>query len=348
MPKRTERPRPARLRDVADRAGVSPGLASRVLNDDRTVRLRPDTKEAVIRAAAELNYVPNSAARSLRYARTSTLGMVIESVTSPMYDGIIHGAQEAAAARGYFMLMIDAHEVERRPGLFAELVAARRIDGLLLQGGFDEAPPPALDRLAGVPTVLLNARGTGEAPGIVLQDEEAAELATLHLIELGHRELLFVGASGGETTRRREQGFRTAATTGGAVHVTTLAAGWSAQSCHDAVVDHLAAGQQPTGVVAVNAETAVGLCSALAEMGLSVPEDVSIVAIHDSWFADHLLPPLTTVRLPMRQLGHRAVERLMDQMTSPTGDDLTISEPAPELIIRSSTSRPPRPGRARR
>ncbi|SDS57428.1 LacI family DNA-binding transcriptional regulator [Microlunatus soli] len=342
MATRSDRSTPARLRDVAQRAGVSPGLASRVLNNDASVRLRPETKQAVITAAAELDYVPNSAARSLRYARTSTLGMVIESVTSPMYDGIVHGAQEAAATHGFFILMIDAHEVERRPALFAELIAARRIDGLLLQGGFDASTPIPLDRISAIPAVLLNAHGVGSIPGAVLQDEEAADLATRHLLDLGHRDLLFVGSPQGSTSERRRHGFDRAVERHPDATGRMLAAGWSAERCHDAVVEHLATGARPSGIIAVNAETAVGVLSAVHESGLSVPDDLSVVAIHDSWFTEHLRPPLTTVALPMRKLGALAVERLLEQMREPHENDLVITDPAPSLTVRSSTGQPPR------
>src|SRR5690606_6807856 len=105
--------RAARLSDVAARAGVSPGLVSRLLNNDQSLTVRPETREAVLAAVRELDYVPNSSAASLRRSRTDAIALVLDRVTSPVFADVVHGAEEAAAEHGYGLLMADAEEAEK-------------------------------------------------------------------------------------------------------------------------------------------------------------------------------------------------------------------------------------------
>lgn len=308
-----------------------------MLNDDPTVRVKEETRALVRSAATELGYVPNSSARALRKAQSKTLGLVLNSAASSMYVDVVNAAQREAAAHGYFLLLIDADEVVTDPRLFREVIVARRVDGLLLQGGFGgiaDALVPYADLL---PSVFFNSSGTENSPGVRLQDVAAATLATEHLLALGHERIAFVSGLEGETSDSRAAGFSAAKSPTGAFSPETIEAGWSADDCHDAVLRYLESGGDATAYVVVNALAATGVLSALRVAGRSVPSDASVIAIHDPWFARHFNPPLTTVRLPLAELGSISVRTLIQKIESSATGDIILDQ-EPELVFRESTA----------
>ncbi len=294
-----------------------------------------------MQAVDELGYVPHASARALRKARAGALGLVLTDVTSPMFTDMVAGAQRAAMAAGYVLVLIDADEVEGESSLFTELISSSRLDGLLLQGGYGTAAEQLLTYSAQAPSVIVNAPGAPGVPSVQLQDEEATRMATHHLRDRGHEDIVFVSGPVGTTSQRRAEAFTSAVgLTGRDAEVTVVAGGWSAGESHDAVTRYLSAHECPTGFVVVNSGAAVGVLSALNRKGNRVPEDASVIAIHDTWFAPHLTPALSTVRLPLRNLGRVAVERLASSIGGEDVDDIVITDPGPELVLRDSTGAP--------
>lgn len=331
---------PSTLADVAARAGVSRGLVSRILNQDQTLTVREETRRAVLDAVAALDYVPSSAARALRTSRTGTLALVVNGLASPIYEPMIDAAQREAASRGYLLVLIDAEEAEGDAEVFRSVIASRRVDGLLVQGGYGEAAKGLLPATKLLPSVIVNAPGTRTAPGVQLEDEKAARLATRHLIDLGHRDVAFVTGLSGITSDRRQRAFQSEMRDAGLTvpRHRVVRGGWSADDCHDAVRAYFGEGRQATGFVVVNTGSAVGVVSALHAEGLDIPREVSVVGIHDTWFAPHLTPALTTVRLPLAELGRRGVAHLINKITAGVDDEVVITDPAPELIMRASSA----------
>ena len=345
MPRRAgdEPARPARIADVAALAGVSPSLVSRLLNGDSRLQIRDDTRRSIEQAVRDLGYVANSTAKALRGARTGTLGLVLEHVTSPMFTEIVHGAQRAASEAGVVLLLIDAADARVGSEHFVDMIRSRRVDGLLLQGGYE--PDDALLEYAElIPSVTINSTGTAKAGGVRLQDDDAAELATRHLIELGHRVLAFVaGDSGGSSSERRGQGFRRAVRRlgGRSTRSRMIGAGWELEESRAAVARVLDRPKRPTGYVVANSGEAVGVLAALHEHGLRVPRDASVIGIHDTWFAPHLTPALSTVKLPQVELGRRSVTALLERIDGGPPREVLIDDPAPLLIARKSTGPAP-------
>lgn len=329
----------ARLAEVAEHANVSRGLVSRMLNGDATLKIKPETRERILESVRILGYAPQSAAAALRRSKTSTIGLVINKVANPMYVDMISAAQKAATEAENVLLLVDAAELEENGRLFREIVSARRVDGLLLQGGYGSGADLLLPYSGLIPSVIFNASGSGAAPGIRLQDTFAAQIATRHLLELGHTRLAYVSGAAGETSDSRRHGFESVL---GSADGTVLEGGWSADDCHAAVVDHYRSGGTSTAILAVNSAAAVGVVSAIHFLGLRIPTDVSVVGIHDTLVAPHLTPPLTTVRLALAELGREAVRLLIQHIDEPVTGDFLVDSPAPELISRESTSPPPR------
>lgn len=331
------------LADVAERAGVSPSLVSRILSGAEKLRVREDTRQRVLAAADELRYVPHHLARNLRASRAGALGYVVHDVSNPIYAQIIRGAQKAMNAAGSVLLLVDAETVTDENAL-QQLAGGGRVDGLLWQMAagteFD-----SLVRVAAryVPVVLVNSRGESDISGVHLDDAAAASLAIGHLLELGHERIGFVGGlAGSDVSDRRRAAYRSTLMDAGIRPRPgwAVAGGWDPESGHQATTELLSARSAVTAVLVANAVVATGAVNAAAEAGLRVPEDLSIVAVHDLWFAERLTPPLTVVRLPLAEMGKRAVELLLSDQAGDAAVTEEIIEPAPELVVRGSTAPP--------
>lgn len=336
--------RPPTISDVAREAGVTGAIVSRVLSGDARLRVRPETRDRVLRAAAKLDYVPNHTARALRLATSGALGLILHDVTNPLYNEILQGAQQAASAAGYVVLLGDANELAHNEAAFRRLLGSRRMDGVLFQaGGFENDAAIRRMSRARLPTVLINSeRGAGSG-SVVVDDVGAGVAAAEHLLALGHREIGFLGGlvTSQQDQRRRE-----------GVAATLLGAGlglrreWIGEGGWDepagrrgmrALLDGSA--RRPSGIVVANVMAAIGALGEARRLGVAVPEQFSMVAIHDTWFAEHTSPPLTAVRLPLAALGRQGVEMLLRLIEGGEPQSIVITDP-PRLVARASTAPP--------
>jgi LacI family transcriptional regulator len=333
-----------KLTDVAVLAGVSPAAASRVLSGDTTVRVSDATRERVLDAARQLDYSPNHAGRSLRTSRSSTIALMVPDVTSAVFAELANGAEQEAAARGLAIVLGRAERVREDDHWLRRMLGESRIDGVILQLS-DGTDLTQLDAMGGrgTPIVIINSIDDGPLSTIVLDDAEGIRLAVEHLGTLGHERIGLVGGvQENATAHRRERGFRSAmADAGLAVRdewITRL--GYTGSDGRAAIELLEARGPLPTGLVVANLNAALGVLAAIHARDLRVPSDVSIVAMHDVWYADATWPPITTVRMPMRELGAAAVARVAEAQGSVIHS--VVSEPTPRLVVRQSTAAPPR------
>ncbi|MGO1769001.1 MAG: LacI family DNA-binding transcriptional regulator [Microbacterium sp.] len=330
----------AKLADVARLADVSPGLVSRILNEDPTLKIREDTRERVRAAVERLEYAPHASARALRSARTGMLGFALYHVNDPIYAQMVETAQSAAAERGYLIVLLNAEELLARVDSLREVIRGHRVDGLLIQGGFS-ADNRALGELArAVPSLMFNASATSGIRSVRVRDEGAAALATRHLIDLGHERIVFVGASG-DSSERRLLACRETLEEHGLTPKDMIDGTWSAGGAREATERYLAEGGSATGFVVASPTTAMGVQAGALAAGRSVPDDLSVVAVHDAWYAPHLNPSLTVVALPLAGVGRVAVEALIEQIAAQSSGETVLDDPPPELIVRGSTGPPP-------
>jgi len=331
-----------KLTDVAALAGVSPAAASRVLSGDTTVRVADATRERVLDAARQLDYVPNHAGRSLRTSRSSLIALVVPDVTSAVFAELANGAEHEAASRGLAIVLGRAERVREDGDWLRRMLGGSRIDGVILQLS-DGTELRQLEELAGsgTPIVVINSTNDGPLNTVVLDDAAGIRTAVEHLTSLGHERLGFVGGlSSSATAQRREAGFRSGMAD---AHLTVredwiTRLGYAGSDGRAAIEDLERHGPLPTGLVVANLNAALGALAAIHARGLRVPSDVSIVALHDVWYADATWPPITTVRMPLRELGAAAVARVVDD--SHTLTHTTVESPAPVLIVRQSTASP--------
>lgn len=328
----------ARLTDVAKLSGVSPGLVSRIINDDPSLRVRDGTRQRVLEAIELLNYTPHASARALRSSQTGLLGFTLHHVNDPVYVGMVDAAQTAAAKLNYSVMLLDTVELAERREAFRELVHGRRVDGLLIQSGF-ESGDFALQELArALPSVVFNASAIPDLRTIRLDDTEAARIATNHLIELGHTTIAYVGADG-SSSERRFSGYLAAMTAAKLSPLPQIQGGWDSDESHNAMLNYFDTGGPATAFVVVTTTTALGVSSGIVAADRRIPDDVSLVSIHDTWFARHLNPPLTTVSLPLTRLGELAVPMLVELFSASSTGETVVTDPAPELVVRHSAVR---------
>jgi LacI family transcriptional regulator len=323
-----------RLRDVAKAAGVDASVVSRVLSGDARLAIRPETRERVLAEVARLEYRPNPAARTLKTSRTKAIGMLVPDLANVNYATIARGALEAAEVHGYVVLVAHGSPRARLQDLHG------RVDGLIVGMATAETPRHDLFNPA-VPTLLVNRQEPCGVPSVTVDDEAGAALATEYLLSLGHRRVAHVaGPQNADTARRRLAGYRRAMGASGI----ELPPDYVVETSFNEAGGHMAAGRllergdRPTALFVGNVQAALGALASVSRLGLRVPDDVSVVAFHDAPFAAYLEPALTTVRMPLEEMGRHAVERLLALLAGDAVDDVQLPT-TPELVVRASTAR---------
>ncbi|GAA2153721.1 MULTISPECIES: LacI family DNA-binding transcriptional regulator [Glycomyces] len=333
----------AKLSDVAARAGVSVSAVSRVLSGDPSARLSEATRERVRKAAGEVGYHPNFAGRALKLARTDVIALIVPDVTNSLFADLTRGVEDEAVARGCVMLLARSEDMQPGGSMFDRLVGEGRVDGIVLQPR-DGTDPEELAQSVGVraPIVTIHQRIPG-ASSVVVPDARAARLATEHLIALGHRRIGFAGGlAGSPTAQRRAAGYAEALEAAGIAHDPALVTwrGYREPDGRASTAELLALPQRPTAIVAANVNAAVGVLAQARAQGLAVPQELSVVAVHDAWTAAHTWPPLTCVRMPLYELGRTAVSALANVIDGGPVEHRSVEDPGPVLVERESTAAP--------
>lgn len=332
----------ATLSDVARAADVDTSTASRVLNGDPRHRAGAGTRERVLAAAKALGYQPNPLARGLRTARSSTLGIAVPQLENPVFPEIILGAERAARERGYALLISHSDDAGGDARHYEHLARVSRVDGLLVATLEDDKRLARSLARAAVPFVVLNRKLAEAGNHVVFDNVAAARMATEHLLALGHRRIAHLaGSAGGYNGVRRLAGYRAALEAAGVAFDPSLVteSGYTFGGGERALHALMDRGRPPTAAVTSTILAAAGALKGLHARSIRVPQELSIVGIHDAAIAEMLHPPLTTVRLPLREMGARATHALIDLIERKS--EAVACELAPEgLVLRASTAPP--------
>lgn len=328
---------------VARLAGVSQTTVSLVLNDREDSRIPEATRAKVRSAAAQLSYRPNRAARSLRTGRTDTMGLLTDVIaTAPFGGATVAGASDEAWQRGCMVFVVNTSRDPQILQTAIEQLVDHQVDSLVYaaEGTSHIAFPTAMGRL---PAILVNCYTSDDAVPIVLPDDEGgADSATSLLLDEGHRRIAYLtGMRASWATQRRLVGYRTALRRAGVAYdpALMLEGNYRIDSGYDLTRRLLRDTALPTAIMAGNDRMAGGVYLALAEAGVKVPADVSVMGYDDQEsFAADLRPALTTVRLPYYEMGRFAARHLLDADTLTMAHQSMIRCP---LVLRDSVA-PPR------
>jgi LacI family transcriptional regulator len=331
-----------RLKDVATAAGVDASTASRVLNNEAGHRVAAETRDRVLAAAEELGYRPNVIARALRTARSHTLGIAVPQLDNPVFAQIIIGATTAAQARGYELLISLVEQVAGGGGVYERLAHASRVDGLLVATLDEESSLKRTLAATGVPYVLVNRKLRGVPNYVVHDNFEAARASTEFLLSLGHRRIgHLAGRISGYNGSQRLAGYQAALKAAGIDPDPTLVseAGYTMEGGFRATQVMLAAKKRPTAILAATVMSGSGALKALHAAGVRVPDDMSVMTIHDLPISEMLQPPLTALRFPLQEMGIVAANGLIDLLEGKV-ETVACVLPHEGLIVRSSTASP--------
>jgi DNA-binding LacI/PurR family transcriptional regulator len=333
--------RRVRLVDVATEAGVTKSVASRVLNGDPTLNVRDDTRRRVIEAAMALGYRPHAGARALAGAETRALALLVPDLDNPVYTRIIRGAYQCARNHGYVVLLAE-DSGQGDDEAFAELVETGRVDALLIASARPGHQLVATGRLGELPHVFLNRKVRGTERNVTMDLEGASALAVRYLHELGHRHIgLISGPPDLSPARAREEGFlsgmRNLGLDASVIETSPFTEEGGAAAAHSLLDQY----QELTAIYASTFPQAIGVLRSARERGLNVPEDLSVISYDDLPLAGFLTPPLTTIAMPLLELGAAAVDAALDQLHGHPPRDVIVPT-KPEVIIRNSTGSPRR------
>ena len=347
--------RAARLVDIASAAGVHVSTVSRVLNGDPGLSVRPETIERILTTARTQGYRPNALARALKRDRTGAFAFVVPLLRNPIWVRLQRGALLRAAERGYVVMMMEEEPTDdaKPPGAYRYLVEESRADGLLLATAMRQTGADA--GMREVPHIYVNRRGPDRGNDVVMDEPGAMRLFIDHVASLGHRSVVLIDGPGDvDTVYRRVSAARRYGAANG-ITVTIRHAPATEEGGWDTTRDMLRAGPLPTACGVGSLNQLFGVLAALREAGASVPGDVSVVSFDEDECLAFLEVPVTSVCMPLVELGAAAVDALIariegspvDRSTGErstgertTGEDVLVRSPM-FLVPRASVAPPP-------
>ena len=325
-----------RMKDLSDYLGLSIATISRAMNNPERVSI--EKRKLIEDAIARLNYRPNLAARTLRRRESRTI-LIIFPDLSPFFLDVFRGAERAAGELGFTAMMGHCNRNSTRERMFLNQALSGRADGIVLVTSSNDAQLSTITNLP--PLVMMMEPGSGRTfPTVAIDHRDAAMTATRHLVALGHRRIAHITGAPSQMATDRLEGFRAA----------IAEAGLDSRTCYVVPGDFTIAGGEgamerlitrhprPTAVFAANDEMAVGAMQAIKREGLGIGTDISVIGFDDQRIASLYEPKLTTIHVPMADLGYEAV-MLLRRVIQRDDDchDITLGT---RLVERATTGPP--------
>ncbi|HUZ25772.1 MAG TPA: LacI family DNA-binding transcriptional regulator [Streptosporangiaceae bacterium] len=334
-----ERPRPARIRDVAELASVSVATVSRVLNGDPNVD--GELRERVRAAVAQLGYRPNRLARNLRRQQMDAIGIVVPDIENPHFAEMVRIIEVTALAQGYRVLVCNTDEDRDRQAACLRMLADERVSGIVLS---PSDPAGSIDQLRdlSIPVIAIDRALTQVITDTVVADNvPAVQAATQRLIDAGHRSIAFVGGrSEVETGSERQEGYLGAIESAG-LRPVLANGGFRRDAARASVTALLNRADPATGLVVANNLMALGALCAIRDCGLRIPDDIAVIAVDNPPWAELLAPPLTVLAQPIRAMATQAVDLLLRRLRGEQFDAVRNVYPLELIVRRSCGTGPP-------
>jgi LacI family transcriptional regulator len=326
------------IKEVARRAGVSPGTVSNVLN--RPERVAAATRARVEQAIRELGFVRNGSAATLRAGQSRAVGLVVLDVGNPFFVEVARGVEDVVSDRDHAVILCNSGESPEKESRNLRVLAEQRVRGVLITPAGEDTSPLERLRERGIAVVLVDHSASGDLCSVAVDDVAGGDLAVSHLISRSARRIAFVtGPPAIRQCADRRKGARRALRT----------AGLPVRSLEDVVVpemnahggrlaaEKLLSGELPEAVFCANDLLALGVLRALLQAGVRVPDDVALIGYDDIEFTSAAAVPLSSVRQPTYQLGKIATELLLDECDDPGGHAHQQIMFQPELVVRESS-----------
>jgi LacI family transcriptional regulator len=327
---------PPTIRDVARRAGVSPGTVSNVLIGVRGVR--PESRTSVMNAAEALGYKSNHMASSLRRGHTRTIGIVVPDLANEFFSGLVTQWEAQAANAGYEILVVSSGDDPETETRRIQALIARRVDGLLIAAAQDSFGATAGFPSDLPPAVLVDRAFGHKRFDTVASDNVAAGYeGTSHLIKLGHRDIaLLTTADSHVHLRDRVKGYRKALKDAGLTdREHFVIGGRSVDACRSAIEREFCKANRPTAIFATTFFSTLGAIKAIHALGIALPQEISLVGFEHSEWTTVFRPNLTAVAQLREELAANSWRVLMDRLTNPTAKPQRIRIPV-HLSVRDS------------
>lgn len=330
----------ATMKDVATLAAVSVSSVSHVLNGTRYVS--PAIQQRIETAMHQLDYVPSAVARSLRHKTTRTLGIMIPNSGNPYFAELIRTIEDHCFASGYNVVLCNSDDQLEKQNIYLQVLMEKRVDGLIIMSSGDSQE--LQQRLAhlGLPLVLVDRECGNNLCDVVTTDDcLGGYMATRHLIEQGHRQIACIsGPPQLAPSQQRTKGWLQALHQAGFAPGPLITSDFTGHGGYQAACQLLENGNPPQAIFACNDLMAIGVLCRAQQLGLCIPEHLSVVGFDDIELSAYTSPPLSTVAQPKEQLGAIATkilfERINQQRTEPCR--ITLK---PELRVRASTGKAP-------
>ncbi|EJW19288.1 LacI family transcriptional regulator [Paenibacillus alvei] len=342
-----------RLKDIAEKVGVSISTVSRVINHDDSRRISEETKQKIWQAAKSLNYHATSTANSKARTRTRNhstpvsthaIGCILSlpdnKYNHPYFSPIIQGIEAKLLEAGASLAFLHTQAELKSPVLFESLLQSYQLSGIICVEGMKPALYKWLKER--VPNIVGIDVADPTVPVISYDRMNAARVAVGHLIQNGHRKIGFIGGKGllGQLEReKRYRGYRIALEEAGCELNPNwvVDAEWDADRSYDGMKQLVKLEDRPTAMFCASDMMAIAAMRAVAEEGMSIPSDIAFIGVDDIEFAKYSSPPLSSIHIPKYEMGYAAAKALLDGLTAPYPTPFRMLLPF-ELVVRESTN----------
>lgn len=323
------------IKDVAKLAGVGIATASRALNNRGDVH--PETRRKVLEAAQKLGYVPNSLARSLVYGKTKKVGVIITTVLNPFYAAVVSGIERVLTANGYTLILYNSNEDPRKEREALLILRQQRVDGIIFAPIEYESQNVKYLIDSKIPFVLVARRTLEEDTSFVIADDfKVGEIGTEHLIEKGHRRILFLNSWKNSSAKFRLEGYKSALREAGFLINPKLIYSIKPDTDLKKLISEIFSSKsRPTAIFCFCDSIALEVMKVVKEEGLKIPDDVAILGCDNLDYTELLNPSLTTIDISKFDMGVLAARILLGLLEDNKEPVRYIFEP--KLVIREST-----------